>query len=62
MSNISYNNSMNFFIKNIDDETGKKFKAAVALDGRTLTEVMAELMQGYSEKRFAELQKESKKK
>ena len=61
MSNVTHTNVMNIFVRNIPDEIGNQFNAAVALDGQTLSEVMSNLMEEYADRRFTKLQKESEK-
>ena len=45
------------FLRNIDPLVVQRFKAAAALDGKTLREVAEALMKDYADKRFQDLEK-----
>ena len=51
----------NFYIKDLDMDTSKRFRAACALEGMTIAQAMEQLMKGYADKVLAEEHKKVKK-
>ena len=62
MSNLTYIRTMNFYFKDLPEETGARFKAACALDSLTMREVFEKMMVDYANQRLKEVHKNQSKK